>query len=218
MKKYLLLLGCACLALAVLADDSTITKVSSSDLIGSKDIIAEKVVKPTNPIEQGGKPRRPKSSPVGGPSIFANMVKQVGLNIVSGLVHIGDEVDPNGGKPRTPKGIDGCTVRPGKNTGVASSSGDGSGSSSSFNRVFNPGDVCVTNGGKGRIKKGGLDSWRPGTGNGPVIASPAGGNTDKMTIGDVTTLIDQLLKDEANGKSIGDVTMMIDQILTNPKD
>ncbi len=207
MKKYLLLLGCACMALAVLADDVVIAKAPSSDLINLTDIIAEKVVSPTNPIEHGGKPRRPKSTPVGGCSSTS----------INRVYHPGDLMETDGGKKRVRKGIEdsGIPVRPG--TFVYCSSGDGS-TLSIDKRFVKEFIENVTNGGRGRKEKGGIESWRPVTGNGSVIASSAGGDSDKLTIADVTDLIDQLLKGEAKGKSIGDVTMMIDQILTSPKD
>ena len=73
MKKYLLFLGCACMALSAFADDSAVTQPPSS----SKNYVGVQDLRPNKPSdeEQGGKPRipgRPLSRSDFGDFVFSN--------------------------------------------------------------------------------------------------------------------------------------------------
>lgn len=196
MKKYLLVLGCVCVAFALMADDHVVAGVSASGAPAKTSNVnpSSKQFEET-PTHKGGKPRQhvdPSKPRIvnnvtdhSKPSLYDSgnvgcMSEETSVSfstihtpnwsdLKQHLLDNGSE--PMGGKRRKP-------TDPSKPTG----------------------------GGFGNLVMGNL---------GGSVTSPSTNGTN-VTIDDVTTLIDQLLEgNQAAGKSIDDVTMLIDQLLIN---
>lgn len=227
MKKYLLLLGCACMALSALADDTDITKVRTVDMSSftkcQTATVMTRYTSDDNPITHGGKPRLPEK-PVreGNPACDGTTSYNVAGNnnyafpALRFVIEVGIVVT-NGGKPRLHE-----KPRSGGGSGIVYPVSDGSTSFSSSVGWGTKDLVKVDLVELGKEPLGGKprDPGRPLSIDDFLnnVRKNSSYSSSKPTIDDVTSLIDLLLKEgQSNGKSVNDVTTMIDQMLTQPK-
>ena len=221
MKKYLLLLGCACMALSSLADDTDINKIRTHDFgsftISATTTAVTRYTRDDNPITHGGKPRLPER-PVrdGNPDPACDGTTS--YNYLPGhvMLCVRGVQETLGGKPRFP-------VKPLSLPGAVSlfSNDDGSTMSNMHvggERNFVKADLVEFGkeplGGKPRDpgRPLSIDDFLNNVRNNSSFSS------SKPTIDDVTSLIDQLLYEgQGQAKSVNDVTTMIDQMLIQPK-
>ena len=197
MKKYLLILGCVCLAFAALADNNVVAGVNPSNAPGKTcNLDASNSTKRyvDTPDHKGGRPHGQVNPSK--PRIFDDLT-----NIIkSGLHDSGD---------------------------VACMSEESSVSFSAVHTAWGALKQHILDNGlvpMGGKRRDPVDPSRPTSGSGfaSLVMSTARGNVSvgsaketSVSINDVTTLIDQLLEGKQASKSIDDVTMLIDQLLTN---
>lgn len=230
MKKYLLLLGCVCMALSAFADDTDINKIRTHDFgsftVSATSTVVTRYTRDDNPITHGGKPRLPER-PVrnGNPDPACDettsynlpghveLVAQAISCVVSGVKQT------NGGKPRLPE-------KPrGDGTGIVYPLSDGS--SSYYVNVVDAGErelflktADLVEFGKEPLGGKPRDPGRPLTIDDfwNNVRNNSSYSSSKPTIDDVTSLIDQLLNEgQGQEKSVNDVTTLIDRMLTQPK-
>jgi hypothetical protein len=228
MKKYLLLLGCACMALSALADDTDINKVRTHDFgsftVSATSIVVTRYTRDDNPITHGGKPRLPER-PVRNGNPDPACDGTTSYNYLPGHVELVAQAmssvkgvkETLGGKPRLPE----KPLSTGPGTVSLFSKDDGSTMSNMHvggERNFVKADLVEFGkeplGGKPRDpgRPLSIDDFLNNVRNNSSFSS------SKPTIDDVTSLIDQLLYEgQGQAKSVNDVTTMIDQMLIQPK-